>query len=135
MLRRIPLVSALCFIWICTSAFGHGKAADGATRSGPQAPLFFRTDWQPVAGLPTGHAVAVDLTGMAKIRTALDIENLVTRGRRLGKVDLGNVGEIGFADLLPASGHGDGGYTGLGFLEVYGKPVPRAGGGQKAQPR
>ena len=27
---------------------------------------------------------------------------------------------------MPGSGHGDGGYTDLGFMEVYGKPVPRA---------
>ena len=39
--------------------------------------------------------------------------------------DLSNVEEIGFADLMPGSGHGTGGYIQLGRIEVYGKPVPR----------
>ncbi len=39
--------------------------------------------------------------------------------------DLSKVDEIGFADLMPGSGHGTGGYIQLGEIEVYGKPVPR----------
>jgi hypothetical protein len=39
--------------------------------------------------------------------------------------DLSKVEEIGFADLLPGSGHGTGGYIELGPIEVYGKTVPR----------
>ena len=39
--------------------------------------------------------------------------------------DLSNVEEIGFADLMPGSGHGTGGYIQLGRIEVYGKTVPR----------
>ena len=39
--------------------------------------------------------------------------------------DLSKVDEIGFADLMPGSGHGTGGYIQLGQIEVYGKPVPR----------
>lgn len=39
--------------------------------------------------------------------------------------DLTKVEEFGFADLLPSSGHGTGGYTQLGGIEVYGKAVPR----------
>lgn len=39
--------------------------------------------------------------------------------------DLSKVDEIGFADLMPGSGHGTGGYIQLGNIEVYGKPVPR----------
>jgi hypothetical protein len=42
-------------------------------------------------------------------------------------VDLSKVDEIGFADLMPGSGHGTGGWIQLGNIEVYGKPVPRAG--------
>jgi hypothetical protein len=56
---------------------------------------------------------------------AMDVEKLVTRGRWLDKVDLSKVDEIGFTDLMPGSGHGDGGYTDVGFMEVYGKPIPR----------
>jgi hypothetical protein len=39
--------------------------------------------------------------------------------------DLSKVEEFGFADLMPASGHGTGGYIQVNDLEVYGKPVPR----------
>lgn len=40
--------------------------------------------------------------------------------------DLSKVDEVGFADLMPGSGHGTGGYIHLGTIEVFGKPVPRA---------
>jgi hypothetical protein len=39
--------------------------------------------------------------------------------------DLSKVEEFGFADLLPSSGHGTGGYIQVGNIEVYGNPVPR----------
>ena len=41
--------------------------------------------------------------------------------------DLSKVDEVGFADLMPGSGHGTGGYIQLGDVEFYGKPVPRSG--------
>jgi hypothetical protein len=40
--------------------------------------------------------------------------------------DLSRVDEVGFADLMPGSGHGTGGWVHVGSLEVYGKSVPRA---------
>jgi hypothetical protein len=39
--------------------------------------------------------------------------------------DLSKVEEFGFADLMPSSGHGTGGYIHVGGIEVYGKGVPR----------
>ncbi len=39
--------------------------------------------------------------------------------------DLSRVDEVGFADLMPASGHGFGGYIHLGTIEVFGEAVPR----------
>src|SRR5204863_501162 len=39
--------------------------------------------------------------------------------------DLSKVDEVGFADLIPGSGHGTGGWVHVGSLEVYGKAVPR----------
>ena len=39
--------------------------------------------------------------------------------------DLSKVDEIGFADLTPGSGHGLGGFSDMGWIEVYGKPVKR----------
>jgi len=55
----------------------------------------------------------------------LDIEKVQTKGLLLDKVDLSKVDEIGFVDLTPGSGHGQGGYSDVGWVEVYGKPVKR----------
>jgi hypothetical protein len=41
--------------------------------------------------------------------------------------DLSKVDEVGFADLIPGSGHGTGGWVHVGAIEVYGKVVPRGG--------
>jgi hypothetical protein len=40
-------------------------------------------------------------------------------------VDLSKVDEVGFADLMPGSGHGAGGYVNVSTFEVYGRPVKR----------
>lgn len=56
---------------------------------------------------------------------ALDIDRVVTRGTWVEKPDLSRVDEVGFADLLPGSGHGWGGFVNVGKVEVYGTPVPR----------
>src|SRR5262245_62560080 len=55
----------------------------------------------------------------------LDIEKIQTKGVLLDKVDLTKVDEIGFVDLTPGSGHGQGGYSDVGWIEVYAKPVKR----------
>lgn len=66
----------------------------------------------------------------------LDPERIVTLADGAGlsgeiwvdDVDLSQVDEIGFADLMPASGHGAGGFIHLGTIEVFGKVVPRGHG-------
>jgi len=55
----------------------------------------------------------------------LDIARVVTVGTFVEKVDLSKVDEIGFADLMPSSGHGPGGWSDVAQVEVFGKPVPR----------
>jgi hypothetical protein len=55
----------------------------------------------------------------------LDIDRVVAVGNWLDHVDLGKVDEVGFADLMPGSGHGPGGYVNVGRIEVYGTPVKR----------
>ena len=54
----------------------------------------------------------------------LDIDRAVTTGS-LVTIDLSKVDEIGFVDLMPGSGHGQGGWVDVAQFEVYGKPVPR----------
>ena len=57
----------------------------------------------------------------------LDIARAVTTGTILDKVDLSKVDEIGFVDLMPGSGHGQGGWVDVAQVEVYGASVPRTG--------
>ena len=55
----------------------------------------------------------------------LDIARMVTIGTWVEHPDLRRVDEVGFADLMPGSGHGAGGYVNVGRIEVYGNPVKR----------
>lgn len=55
----------------------------------------------------------------------IDPEKLLTHGDVLDKVDLSKVDEVGFVDLMPGSGHGQGGFSTMSRMAVYGKPVPR----------
>jgi hypothetical protein len=65
----------------------------------------------------------------------LDIDRVVTKGTYGAAqdasawvrepVDLSKVDEVGFADLMPGSGHGAGGYVNVSTFEVYGKAVKR----------
>ena len=55
----------------------------------------------------------------------LDIATGVTKGNFVDKPDLTKVDEVGFFDLLPSSGHGPGGWSDVGQIEVYGRPVKR----------
>jgi hypothetical protein len=56
---------------------------------------------------------------------ALDIGRVVTRGVQVEKPDLSKVDEVGFADLMPGSGHGWGGFVNVGRIEVFGRAVQR----------
>jgi hypothetical protein len=58
----------------------------------------------------------------------IDMETRSTKGAILDKVDLSKVDEVGFVDLTAGSGHGLGGYSDVGWIEVYGKPVKRDAG-------
>jgi hypothetical protein len=55
----------------------------------------------------------------------LDIARVVAVGTWVEHPDLRKVDEVGFADLMPGSGHGSGGYANVGRIEVYGTPVRR----------
>jgi hypothetical protein len=56
----------------------------------------------------------------------LDPERLVTTGNWVEHPDLSRVDEVGFVDLMPSSGHGPGGWSDVGRVVVYGKPVKRS---------
>ena len=67
----------------------------------------------------------------------LDVDRVVTVGRydAAGDAaawaetpDLSKVDEVGFADLMPGSGHGAGGYINVASFEVYGRPIKRSAG-------
>ena len=55
----------------------------------------------------------------------MDPARVATTGAFLDKVDLSKVDEIGWSDFMVASGHGQGGWSDVGKIEVYGKTVPR----------
>jgi len=55
----------------------------------------------------------------------IDAARMVTVGVFVDRPDLSKVDEVGFADLMPGSGHGPGGYVNVAKIEVYGKPVKR----------
>jgi len=55
----------------------------------------------------------------------LDIERLVTVGDWVKEPNLSKVDEIGYVDLMPGSGHGQGGWSDVGKIEVYAKTVKR----------
>jgi hypothetical protein len=55
----------------------------------------------------------------------LDIARVVAVGNWIEQPDLSKVDEVGFADLIPGSGHGPGGYVNVARIEVYGKAIKR----------
>jgi hypothetical protein len=97
------------------------KLADGTLLVGDHAdssvPIFVQSEFS--------------FTGVRWLK--LDPNRVVTLGGNNGpsnetwviNPDLSKVDEVGFADLMPSSGHGTGGYIHLARLEVYGKLVPR----------
>jgi hypothetical protein len=55
----------------------------------------------------------------------LDPDRIVTVGDWVNSPNLTKVDEIGFADLMPGSGHGQGGWSDVAWIEVYAKSVKR----------
>jgi len=55
----------------------------------------------------------------------VDPARIVTTGAFVEKVDLSKVDEFGWSDFMASSGHGQGGWSDVGKIEVYGKAVPR----------
>ncbi len=57
----------------------------------------------------------------------LDLERVVTVGDWVNSPNLSKIDEIGFADLMPGSGHGQGGWSDVAKIEVFARPVKREG--------
>jgi len=55
----------------------------------------------------------------------LDPARIVTTGDWVKDPNLSRVDEIGFVDLMPGSGHGQGGWSDVARIEVYAKSVKR----------
>jgi hypothetical protein len=100
------------------------KLADGTMLIG---------EYQAVS-IPIMAEFDLSLSGMRWIK--LDPERVVTlnAGPQSGggpnqiwfqNPDLSKVDEVGFATLLPSSGHGNGGFINVAQFEVYGKAIPR----------
>jgi len=77
-----------------------------------------RTDGSPLDWLTTEFSVA------SVHWLELDPERLVTVGNIVDP-DLSRVAEVGFVDLMPASGHGPGGWSDVAEVEIYGSAVAR----------
>lgn len=76
-------------------------------------------------GVPTDWIVSeVSFSDLRWLR--LDVDRVVTTGNYVASPDLTKVDEIGFADLMPGSGHGPGGWADVAQFEVYANPVARA---------
>jgi hypothetical protein len=95
------------------------KLADGTWLVGDRADGSSTRDW-----------IVSEITPSDLRWLKLDIARVVTTGNFVEKVDLSRVDEIGFADLMPGSGHGPGGWVDVAQIEVYARPVPRSGGSQ-----
>jgi hypothetical protein len=85
-------------------------------------------DWY-LADHPVGYTTkdwAVEEIAFSDVHWyKLDIAGVLVKGNVLDKIDLSKVDEIGFADLIPASGHGPGGWFDVGQIDVYGKPAAK----------
>jgi hypothetical protein len=93
------------------------KLADGAMLVGDHGEGY-AADWH------------ISEFGFAGLRwRQIDPATMITlTGAKAGWItnpDLSKVDEIGFVDLMPGSGHGNGGWTDLAWMAVYGNPVKR----------
>src|ERR1700678_2610619 len=89
------------------------KLADGTWLVGDQADGSM-VDW---------HDSEISISEVRWLK--LKVDKVVTTGNYVKDPDLSKVDEIGFADLMPSSGHGPGGWSDLAWFEVYGKSVKR----------
>ena len=79
-------------------------------------------DWRESEFWPAWiHWRKLDINKVAEAPTGTRYEN----GKWEADPDLSKVDEIGFTDLMGGSGHGQGGWSRIDWIEVYGVPVKR----------
>lgn len=74
---------------------------------------------------PVGDFVQSDISIPDVRWMKVDAARMVTVGNLIDRPDLTKVDEVGFADLMPGSGHGNGGWVNVAKIEVFGRPVKR----------
>jgi hypothetical protein len=95
------------------------KLADGTWLAGDQA-VGISTDW---------HQTDISFADLRWRKLDMKKVTEAADGKWVEKPDLTKVDEIGFTDLSAGSGHGPGGWSDVGLIEVYGKAVKRDGAG------
>jgi len=130
----LDLTGAARIRWITKTSGFHVvrpviKLADGTLLVGDFAssnvPMLAMTEF-PVA---TIRWVKLDPARVVTVSSPGNTNNEIW----VNNPDLSKVDEIGFADLMPASGHGTGGYIHVGTIEVYGGLVPRSAAASAAR--
>src|SRR2546425_48309 len=137
MMRRLTIGGALVSWCLAASVLAQSSAP---TRAAPpiRPPVFFSEGWKALSSPADDHGtwlVGDHTTGpaadfnegdvsLADVRwLKLDIDRVVAVGTWIEHPNLTKVDEVGFADLMPGSGHGPGGYVNVGRIEVYGDAV------------
>ncbi len=120
--RYVDLTGLARIRWVTRVSGFHGvrpvvKLADGN---------WFVGDYGEGAASANSTLFLESEFALASVRwLPLDISRVVTVGQAWASPDLSRVDEVGFADLLPGSGHGWGGFINVGRIEVFGHPVAR----------
>ena len=98
------------------------KLADGTMLVGDRADAAVPMLATHEFGVSDVRWIKLDATRIVTVNSGPSANNEIW----VANPDLTKVDEVGFADLIPGSGHGTGGYIHLGTIEVFGKAIPRA---------
>jgi hypothetical protein len=113
--------------WVVKTSGFHAvrpvvKLADGTMLIGDRADAAVPMLTQSEFALSSVRWIKLDPERVVTVNNGASPSNYIW----VTNPDLSKVDEVGFADLMPGSGHGTGGYIHLGTIEVFGKPVARA---------
>src|SRR5207244_4393211 len=145
----VSTVTCLIVLIIACSAFAQERGQGQRGAAPPtRAPLFLKEEWKqtPAGGehpvdIPTALSnpnlelrsmllrdqaagctvdmLTSDLAVYEMRWRKLDPARLVTVGDWVASPNLSRIDEIGFVDLIPGSGHGQGGWSDVAQIEIY----------------